>query len=54
MKKVLLFVAVAATFSLAACSGQKSNENASSVDSAAQAVEEAAPVVVDTAMEVVE
>ncbi|MDD2226315.1 MAG: hypothetical protein WAP53_08980 [Dysgonamonadaceae bacterium] len=42
MKKVLLFVAVAATLSFAACKSQ--NKSESSVDSEAQAVEEVVPV----------
>ena len=54
MKKVLLFVAVAATLSFAACSNQKSNQSEASADSVAQAVEEVAPVAVDTAAAVVD
>ncbi len=54
MKKVLLFVAVAATLSFAACSNQKSNQSETSADSVAQAVEEVAPVAVDTAAAVVD
>ncbi|GEM_PF-1833991 len=49
MKKVLLFVAVAATLSFAACKNQKSDKSESSVDSDAQAIEEVVPVEEDTA-----
>jgi protein involved in sex pheromone biosynthesis len=54
MKKVLLFVAIAATLSFAACKNQKSDKSESSVDSDAQTIEQVVPVEEDTAAEVVD